>query len=65
MGTMAGPWTGWLLLRSLEPLKAFARKRPPPNGERTGISAGMVRLSVGVEHFEDIIADVERALAVV
>ena len=26
MGTMAGPWTGWLLLRSLEPIKAFARK---------------------------------------
>ena len=21
MGTMAGPWTGWLLLRSLETLK--------------------------------------------
>ncbi len=26
MGTMAGPWTGWMLMRSLECLKAFARK---------------------------------------
>ncbi len=31
---------------------------------RTGITAGMVRLSVGVEHYEDIIADIQQALAV-
>ncbi|SFO77116.1 O-succinylhomoserine sulfhydrylase [Algoriphagus ornithinivorans] len=30
--------------------------------ERVGISNGLIRLSVGLEHYEDIIADVERAL---
>ena len=28
-----------------------------------GISAGTVRLSVGIEHIDDILADVERGLA--
>ena len=28
-----------------------------------GINAGMVRLSVGLEHYEDIIEDLEQALA--
>ena len=154
MGTMAGPWTGWLLLRSLETLKMrmtaqmknaryvadFLRDHPkvqavyyldqlpedhpmyavyrrqcvapgsmisfdvhggeagafrllnalrmvklavslggteslaehpgtmthsdiPPDERiRMGIMPGMVRLSVGVEHFEDIIADLGQAL---
>ncbi len=157
MGTMAGPWTGWLLLRSLETLKmrmtaqmknaryvadflndhpkirdvhylgllgeddpmfGVYRKQcvapgslisfdveggepaafrflnalqliklavslggteslaehpatmthadvPPDEQVRMGITAGMVRLSVGVEYYEDIIADVEQALTVV
>lgn len=157
MGTMAGPWTGWLLMRSLETLKMrmtaqmknaryvadFLADHPKvervhylgllregdPNFElyrrqcvgpgsvisfevkggeaeafrfldalqlvklavslggteslaehpgtmthadipredqaRLGITPGMVRLSVGVEHFEDIVADVEHALAAV
>ena len=35
----------------------------PPDGQlRMGITPGLVRLSVGVEHFEDIIADMEQAL---
>lgn len=154
MGTMAGPWTGWLLLRSLETLKmrmtaqmknaryvadflndhpkvhdvhylgllregdpqfAVYRKQctgagsliafdvdggeagafrflnalalvklavslggteslaehpasmthsdvPPDDQARMGITPGLVRLSVGVEHFEDIIADLRQAL---
>jgi len=157
MGTMAGPWTGWLLLRSLETLKmrmtaqmknaryvadflndhprvervqylgllpetdpmypVYRRQCSAPGslisfevkgGEpaafrflntlrlvklavslggteslaehpssmthadvpaaeqrRMGIGAGMVRLSVGVEHFEDVIADVQQALEAV
>lgn len=157
MGTMAGPWTGWLLLRSLETLKMrmtaqmknaryvadflndhpkvrcvnylglltedhpmFSVYRhqcagpgslisfeveggepaafrflnalkliklavslggteslaehpatmthvdvPPDEQQRMGIGPGMVRVSVGVEHFEDIIVDVEQALEVV
>ena len=157
MGTMAGPWTGWLLLRSLETLKmrmtaqmknaryvadflrdhpkvdrvhylghieqghpmhAVYRRQcsgpgsliafeirggepaafrflnaltlvqlavslggteslaehpasmthadvPPEDQRRMGISPGMVRMSVGVEHFEDLLADVEHALGAV
>ncbi len=37
----------------------------PEQRERMGISASMVRLSVGVEHFEDIVADLEQALEAV
>ena len=32
---------------------------------RAGISAGTVRLSIGIEHIDDIIADLERGLAAV
>jgi len=31
--------------------------------EATGVSAGYVRLSIGIEHIDDIIADMEQALA--
>jgi cystathionine beta-lyase/cystathionine gamma-synthase len=30
-----------------------------------GITPGLVRLSVGIEHFEDIIADLKQALETV
>jgi len=157
MGTMAGPWTGWLLLRSLETLKmrmtaAMKNARyvadfladhpkveavhylghlaedhpmyglyrrqcvsagsmisfevrggqpgafrflnglqmvklavslggteslaehpgsmthadvPPADQARMGMTAGLVRLSVGVEHYEDLIADLQSALEAV
>ena len=32
---------------------------------RAGITAGTVRLSVGIEHIDDILADLERGLAAV
>lgn len=35
---------------------------PPDEQERMGIRPGMIRLSVGVEHPEDLIADLEQAL---
>ncbi len=35
---------------------------PPADQARMGIGPGMVRLSVGVEHFEDLVADIEQAL---
>ncbi|MCB0771101.1 MAG: cystathionine gamma-synthase family protein [Flavobacteriales bacterium] len=154
LGSMAGPWTGWLLLRSLETLKprmetqarnaalvaAFLKKHPkvarvlylgmiedpaqqaifkaqclsagamvgfdvkggepeafrflnalrlvklavslgsteslaqhpasmthagvdPVEREKLGITGALVRLSVGIEHPEDLIADLEQALA--
>jgi methionine-gamma-lyase len=37
----------------------------PEDRERLGISESLIRISVGVEHYEDIIADIEQALAVV
>lgn len=154
LGSMAGPWTGWLLMRSLETLKprmetqargakevaAFLAKHPkvrkvlylgsitdpaqqaifkeqclsagamlsfeveggeeaafrvlnalelvslavslgsteslaehpatmthagvdPEEREKLGITSGLIRLSVGVEHPDDLIADLEQALA--
>jgi O-acetylhomoserine (thiol)-lyase len=31
--------------------------------EATGVSAGYVRLSIGIEHIDDIIADLDQAIA--
>jgi len=31
--------------------------------ETTGVSAGYVRLSIGIEHVDDIIADLDQAIA--
>ncbi len=36
---------------------------PPENRAKLGISDSLVRLSVGIEHAEDLIADLEQALA--
>jgi methionine-gamma-lyase len=38
---------------------------PPGDQLRMGITPGLVRLSVGVEHFEDLIADLSQALTAV
>jgi O-acetylhomoserine/O-acetylserine sulfhydrylase-like pyridoxal-dependent enzyme len=35
---------------------------PPAEQRSMGITSAMVRLSVGVEHYEDIIADLTQAL---
>jgi methionine-gamma-lyase len=35
---------------------------PPEEREREGIGPSMIRLSVGVEHYEDILVDIEQAL---
>jgi methionine-gamma-lyase len=34
----------------------------PEDQARMGITPGLIRLSIGVEHFEDLVADVEQAL---
>ena len=36
---------------------------PPEEQARMGITPGLVRLSVGVEHYEDLIADLDQAPA--
>jgi len=35
----------------------------PEEQLKTGVSAGYVRLSVGIEHIDDIFADLDQALA--
>ena len=39
------------------------RQLNPAELERAGVSADMVRLSVGIEHIDDLLADLEQALA--
>ena len=41
---------------------AYADLSPEELG-RAGVSEDLVRISVGIEHIDDIIADVEQALA--
>jgi cystathionine gamma-lyase len=38
---------------------------PKENREKLGIADGFVRASVGIEHVDDLIADLDRALAAV
>ncbi len=44
------------------PASTTHSKLPPEERERVGILDGLIRLSVGLEHEEDIITDIERAL---
>jgi cystathionine gamma-synthase/methionine-gamma-lyase len=48
---------------TLYPVMSSHREVSPKQRERMGISDGLVRLSVGIEAAEDIIADLEQALA--
>jgi cystathionine beta-lyase/cystathionine gamma-synthase len=45
------------------PSRTSHRLMTPAERERAGISDGLVRVSVGIEDVEDLIQDVERALA--
>jgi methionine-gamma-lyase len=45
------------------PASMTHRTVPPEVRAQTGISDGLIRLSVGLEAAEDIIADLERALS--
>ncbi len=38
---------------------------PPEDQLRMGVTPAMVRMSVGVEHYSDILADLEQALEAV
>lgn len=46
----------------LYPAMSSHRAIPPEERERIGIGAGLVRLSVGIEEADDIIADLDQAL---
>ena len=37
----------------------------PEDRQRQGITPSLIRLSIGVEHYEDLVADIEQALEAV
>jgi len=45
------------------PASTTHRQLSPPEMARAGVSPDMVRLSIGIEHIDDILADLEQALA--
>jgi O-succinylhomoserine sulfhydrylase len=44
------------------PASTTHSKLSPEERQKVGITDGLIRLSVGLEHYEDIIQDVEQAL---
>ncbi|CAM5296162.1 bifunctional O-acetylhomoserine aminocarboxypropyltransferase/cysteine synthase [Thauera mechernichensis] len=47
------------------PASTTHRQLSPAELAKAGVSPDMVRLSIGIEHIDDIIADLEQALAAV
>ena len=45
------------------PASTTHRQLDPQELARAGVSEDLVRISVGIEHIDDIIADIEQALA--
>ncbi len=45
------------------PASTTHRQLNPAELAKAGVTEGMVRLSVGIEHIDDLLADLERALA--
>jgi len=45
------------------PASTTHRQLSPAELEKAGVSEGMVRLSIGIEHIDDLLADLEQALA--
>jgi O-acetylhomoserine (thiol)-lyase len=48
---------------AIHPATTTHSQLTPEEQLRTGVTEGYVRLSVGIEHIDDIIADLEQALA--
>ena len=48
---------------AIHPASTTHSQLTPEEQEATGVSDGYVRLSVGIEHIDDIITDIERGLA--
>jgi O-acetylhomoserine (thiol)-lyase len=45
------------------PASTTHRQLTPEEQRKAGVTPEMIRLSVGIEHIDDIIADLEQALA--
>jgi O-acetylhomoserine (thiol)-lyase len=47
----------------LHPASTTHRQLTPGQQAASGVTADLIRLSVGIEHIDDLIADVDQALA--
>src|SRR5262249_53996335 len=45
------------------PASTTHRQMPPPEQKKAGVTPEMIRMSVGIEHIDDIVADLDQALA--
>ena len=48
---------------AIHPASTTHSQLSPEEQEQTGVTPGYVRLSIGIEHIDDIIADLDQALA--
>ena len=48
---------------AIHPATTTHSQLTPEEQLQTGVTAGYVRLSIGIEHIDDIIADLDQALA--
>jgi O-acetylhomoserine (thiol)-lyase len=48
---------------AIHPASTTHSQLSPEEQLQTGVSEGYVRLSLGIEHIEDIVADLDQALA--
>ncbi|WP_219975752.1 trans-sulfuration enzyme family protein [Rubrobacter xylanophilus] len=56
------PSLGDIYTLAIHPATSSHRELPPSRRERLGVGENLIRLSAGIEHPEDIIADLEQAL---
>ena len=56
------PSLGDVYTLAIHPATSSHRELSPSRRERLGVRENLVRLSVGIEHPEDIVADLEQAL---
>ena len=50
---------------AIHPASTTHSQLTPEEQAQTGVTPGYVRLSIGIEHIEDILADLDQALAAV
>jgi O-acetylhomoserine (thiol)-lyase len=50
---------------AIHPASTTHSQLTPEEQAQTGVTPGYVRLSIGIEHIEDIVADLDQALAAV
>jgi cystathionine beta-lyase/cystathionine gamma-synthase len=56
------PSLGDVYTLAIHPATSSHRELSPARRERLGVKENLIRLSVGIEHPEDVISDLEQAL---